>query len=293
MKKIIPFLISIILILNCNAHITSDPCNFKFALFSTAGVGWGAGDYIKITVDEIDYGLVYLPFGLGNDSAEVIVSLPSGEMQLVWIGNFAPIYYFEIYNPSDELIYTSPEFLPAGGLFFTYQNECPNCPPLTDFKGVYIQEENHVNLSWKAPETTALLGFDIFRNDVLIDHVAPTIIFYSDSTANLESGNYKYCVIPVYPFECDLDDKCFETPINVGIKNYEDHITIYPNPANNLINISGDMVLEVKIYNNIGQLIINKYNTNIIDASKLTNGIYIVSIETTTGNIQKKIIINH
>jgi hypothetical protein len=52
------------------------------------------------------------------------------------------------------------------------------------------------------------------------------------------------------------------------------------------------MVLEAKIYNNIGQLILNQYNTNIIDVSELTNGIYILSIETSTKTtIQKKIII--
>jgi hypothetical protein len=86
---------------------------------------------------------------------------------------------------------------------------------------------------------------------------------------------------------------CFETTIiHVGIKDYETHITIYPNPATNVIHISGDMVLEVKMYNNIGQLILNQYNTNTINVSELQNGFYILSVETTTKQItQKKLII--
>jgi hypothetical protein len=69
---------------------------------------------------------------------------------------------------------------------------------------------------------------------------------------------------------------------------------IYPNPATHSITISGDMVSEVRIYNNIGQLILNEHNTNEINVSKLTNGIYILSVKVTSGSIiQKKVIINH
>jgi hypothetical protein len=296
MKKIIPFLISIILILNCNAQIASDSCNFKFLLYNNAGYGWPPGTGIEITVDGEDSGFVTLPFGLGNDYAEEIVVLPSGEIQLIWHGVFMNgSYHFEVYNSSDELIYTCPDDLP-GELFFTYQNECLNdieCLPLTDFKGVYTPEEKQVKLSWEAPESTALIGFNIYRNDSLIVHVTPATIFYSDNTEELENGNYKYCVAPVYPFVCDLDEECVEVPINVGIKDYKDNIMIYPNPAINMIHIS-DMVLKAKIYNNTGQLILTQHNTNTINVSKLQNGIYILSIETLAGNItQKKIIINH
>jgi hypothetical protein len=305
MKKHLIFLFSLILILNyvtlsanpyiysenkTNAQIASDSCSFKFLLWDDSGIGWNPITGIAITVDGVDYGFVKLAWGTSYD--EVIVALPSGEVQMFWHGGFAPVFHFEVYNSSSELIYATPEFLP-GGLFFTYQNECPECFPITDFEGVYIQEEEQMNLSWKAPESMALTGFDIYRNDSLIAHVAPDTIFYSDNTTELESGNYKYCVIPVYPFECNLDEECFEIPIHVGIKNYEDHIMIYPNPATNLIHISGDMALEAKIYNNIGQLILTQHNTNVINVSELQNGIYILSIESSTKQvIQKKIIIS-
>jgi hypothetical protein len=291
MKKIIPFLISLILILNCNAHITSDLCNFKFILWDDYEVGWSSSTGIAITVDGVDYGFVNLPWG--TPYAEKIVALPSGEIQMVWHGGFSPLRnHFEIYNSSDELIYTSPEDI-IENPFFTYQNECPECLPITDFKGIYIAEIHKVNLSWIAPESTTLLGYDVYRNDSLLTHVAPDTISYSDNTAGLESGNYKYCVIPIYPFECDLDEKCFETPINVGIKDYKDNIIIYPNPANNVVNIIGVDIAKVNVFNGIGQLILNQYNTT-INVSELQNGIYILSIELSTKQIiQKKIIINH
>ena len=273
-----------------NAHL-EEGCNFTFLLEDPANWGWSSSNGIQITVDGVDYGIVTLPWG-GGGYAEEIRKLPSGEVQFKWLGIFDfGSHCFEIYNSLDSMIFKSDKYLPDE-LFKIYQNECIECLPLIDFEGAYISETNQVNLSWSAPESTDLMGFEVYRNDIFFDYVTPTITFYSDNTEALESGNYKYCVFPVYPVACDLDAECFETNINVGIINYKDHITIYPNPATNLITISSNKVSEVKIYNNIGQLILNEYNTNEINVSKLTNGIYLLSVEISAGNIiQKKIII--
>ena len=312
MKKIITFLLSVILTMNyvnlaANTYIYSENeqkpytttrsgdelCNFKFVLEESDGFGWFPSANIGITVDGVDYGLVRLAWG--SAYAEEIVPLPSGEVQLSWFGSFAISYHFEVYNSSDELIYTSSYPL-FGGLFLTYQNECIECLPITDFEGVYNVEEHQVSLSWKAPESENLTGFDIYRNDILIDSLLPpSTTSYSDNTANLEDGDYKYCVVPVYPSVCSLDEECFETYIsNVGITNYKDNILIYPNPARDIVNISGADIANIKFFNNMGRLILNEYNTNEINVSQLTNGIYILSIDVSTGQIiQKKIIINH
>jgi len=397
MKKHLIFLLSVILTLNylnlaANDYIYGEKeqkaytinseralCNFRFVLWDDLGYGWFPERGIGITVDGVDYGMIALPWG--TPSIEEIVPLPSGEVQLSWIGFFVLTYHFKVYNPSDELIYTSPEIL-YEGVFLTYQNECIECVPITDLKGVYIPEEDQVNLSWKAPESTDVIGFDIYRNGELLEHLPPTTTSYSDNTEALENGAYKYCVIPVYPFVCDLEDQCFEISIggclpltdfegvyiaeehqiklswkapesadltgfdiyrndvviehlppsttfytenteklesgdykycvlpvypfectfveecfeiyiNVGIVDYKDNIIIYPNPANNIINIVGTDIVNVKIFNNIGQLILTQHNTNTINVSTLTNGLYLLTIETLTGSIiQKKIIKN-
>jgi len=80
---------------------------------------------------------------------------------------------------------------------------------------------------------------------------------------------------------------------SVGVNTYNNQVDIYPNPATNFINITGDRVSTVKMYNNIGQLILTQHNTNTINVSALQNGIYLLTIESSTGNmIQKKIIKN-
>jgi len=273
-----------------NARIAGDLCNFKFLLWDDDGYGWFPIDGIKITVDDVDYGFVTLA---GTAYAEKIVALPSGKVQLIWQGYFELGYRFDVYNSSDELIYTSPEYLPIG-LFFTYQNAC-SCLPITNFAGEYIPNEKQVHLNWNAPETPALQGFDIYRNDILIEHVTSTTTFYSDSTTNLESGIYKYCVIPVYLVVCNLDTVYFETSINVGIKNYEDYITVYPNPAKDELRIeNGELRIEnVEIFDIYGRKILHSPLSILhsIDVSGLTNGIYFVKIATERGIITKKIVI--
>lgn len=70
-----------------------------------------------------------------------------------------------------------------------------------------------------------------------------------------------------------------------GIKdNVKRIVKIYPNPVNSNVNINYDGIKSVKIFNMIGQKIIDKsfINNNIhfVDISDLNSGIYLLKIET-------------
>jgi len=135
MKKFAIFLISAtLLVCSFNLNAQTDGCQFRFVLSDPSGIGWPDGRGITVTVDDIEYGFVGLPWGI--PSTEEILLLPSGLVNFSWTGGnlHYSSRYFEIYNSFDDLIYTSPDYLP-GELFFTYQNECPECIPLTDFEG--------------------------------------------------------------------------------------------------------------------------------------------------------------
>jgi len=127
MKKFAIFLISAtLLVCSFNLNAQTDGCQFRFVLGSPIGTGWVPESGITVTVDSVKYGFVTLPWG--TTSAEDTLLLPSGEVNFLWLGEsyFMPLRnYFEIYNSSNELIYTSPEEPGISELFFTYQNECP------------------------------------------------------------------------------------------------------------------------------------------------------------------------
>ena len=78
----------------------------------------------------------------------------------------------------------------------------------------------------------------------------------------------------------------------VGVENHEVNTTIYPNPANNVLNInSTSNINRVEVYNMMGQLV-GTYNANDvntqINTSRFANGVYTVKIETENGTSTQK-----
>ena len=68
----------------------------------------------------------------------------------------------------------------------------------------------------------------------------------------------------------------------VGIENLTDvHFSVYPNPAIDYLNISGQNIESVKVYNMIGRLVLLDTNTTSdlkLDVSSLKNGIYLTVV---------------
>ena len=78
----------------------------------------------------------------------------------------------------------------------------------------------------------------------------------------------------------------------VGVENHEMSTNIYPNPANNVLNINATSnINRVTVYNMMGQLI-GSYNANSvntqINTSSFANGVYTVKIETENGTTTSK-----
>lgn len=71
-------------------------------------------------------------------------------------------------------------------------------------------------------------------------------------------------------------------------------VSIYPNPATNLVNISTENAKTISIMNSIGQIV---YTSNVtsstlsIDVSQFATGVYFVEIKNETKKITKKLVI--
>ena len=65
----------------------------------------------------------------------------------------------------------------------------------------------------------------------------------------------------------------------------DNELTLYPNPANNLVRINGVEAAEVQVYNAIGQMVKTVRGTNEIDVVDLAEGVYLVRIMDAEGNI--------
>ncbi|MBX3044403.1 MAG: T9SS type A sorting domain-containing protein [Candidatus Kapabacteria bacterium] len=71
---------------------------------------------------------------------------------------------------------------------------------------------------------------------------------------------------------------CLKNTSNFKIRNYQDEISIFPNPADDLINIlNKDRIEKLQIYDIFGQKLIETNQTT-IDVSKLNRGLYFIKI---------------
>jgi hypothetical protein len=67
-----------------------------------------------------------------------------------------------------------------------------------------------------------------------------------------------------------------------------DEIIVYPNPTSDKININKNV--DINVFNYIGDMIISKQNTNVLDVSKISSGIYMLQITYNNKTINKRII---
>lgn len=70
-----------------------------------------------------------------------------------------------------------------------------------------------------------------------------------------------------------------------------DQTAIYPNPATNFFNVKAVDLKNIKIYSQDGKLLLKTEKSENININNLSNGIYIVRIETSKGQISKKLIV--
>jgi hypothetical protein len=87
---------------------------------------------------------------------------------------------------------------------------------------------------------------------------------------------------------------------DVGIEDFGMEVSVLPNPASDLLNITLSEPLEhstVTLYNMIGQAVFaqgyNHVNRIEIPVNQLTNGIYVLSMESGGRTLHQKIVIRH
>lgn len=74
----------------------------------------------------------------------------------------------------------------------------------------------------------------------------------------------------------------------------QEDISIYPNPTNNFVTLSGvEGSATIELYNVLGKIVLSQKITKDkteIDLSKETNGVYFIKIITENNSVTKKII---
>lgn len=98
---------------------------------------------------------------------------------------------------------------------------------------------------------------------------------------------------PTASFFGEYEDYCIYIGPQAGIEEHDIQLIIYPNPAHTEIQIqSSTFVQSIKIFSATGQLLYSNdhYDLNPINIVNLSNGIYVIQVETVDGIVTRRFI---
>ena len=169
------------------------------------------------------------------------------------------------------------------------------CEPVSDLSSE-MMNDNTILLTWSEPKSNLFVeGYNLFRNEQSINEHLIINTSYTDE--ELPVGNYEYYVVTYYSSGCISDSSNHvEETIELGIKEFYDEITVYPNPTIGELTINNEQLTinNITVFDVYGRMlkskIVNLKSKILIDISHLHAGIYFLKITTVSGITTQKII---
>lgn len=154
-----------------------------------------------------------------------------------------------------------------------YATDYPN-----DHYGVYVIDQND--------EPTLL--FEETLTSAITDFEQRTAAIPSSVTGNFRIA-FRHYDNPGNGYAIILDSiQIVET---VGIDNVENNtVNIYPTPANSILNITGNGIRNIQMFDASGRLMLESTTGGRYDIGNFANGVYIVRVTTDNGISTKKVV---
>ncbi|OIQ15362.1 MAG: hypothetical protein BM557_11645 [Flavobacterium sp. MedPE-SWcel] len=223
------------------------------------------------------------------------------------------------YDPNDKRVLQGEEItIEQAGEYLNYIIRFQNTGTASAIT-VRVEDDLHENLDWTTfrpinashdyrVEITGGSHLEFIFDDINLPH--------EDADAEGSNGYIAYKIKPVediavgdiingdaeiyfdYNLPIITNDAVTEVviPLNVDQHTINNQLAIYPNPANDYVNIKSgnDIQLEeITVYNLQGRKLLSlNQNLEYINISSLSNGIYLLDIKTDKGSTQYKLIKN-
>jgi len=176
---------------------------------------------------------------------------------------------------------------------YEYTNDFPYS--VENLNVEYYNNENQLVATWNAPSAGNPSGYNVYLDDVLVEENTTNLTFAFQSVEDY----YVVGVEAVYPNGMVSIRKNIGTygdgPTLTNETGFDENI--YPNPANEILNINIKNLETVSIYNTNGGLVemTNASNDSIIiNTNNYKSGLYIILAKTRDNKlISRKIIVKH
>lgn len=266
--------------------ITVDPTVTVYPDMSNYNTGSVySSDYYKLTADigfgrDVDNGGIqdflrgWAKFNTASVPEDAIVS------------NGVTINYY--------VYYASPDYSPANGHELVF-SQLTLDPVAADGSALY----NAIGQYGYGPFVTTAINSVGWKSHTLTSAAIQTDI--SNGLANnyfslgfMPQGDFfpeEYIAVDGWDFDKPYLTFSYTQPV-MGTESFDKLVSIYPNPIENILTVATDYQIEsIKIYSLVGQLIDATTNSNTIDVSSLTKGVYLTEIKLDNGQtINKKIV---
>ena len=164
-----------------------------------------------------------------------------------------------------------------------------NQPSPSEARIKISQTQSDASVSFfEAPVPLRLLGTMGEQMDIVLDNTSNQEVFISPVSFTVASV--------VFDPEADLISRNNTVQLSLDeLDPASQVLLIFPNPATTTITIlkpDGLDVSEIRIFNNLGQLVIQKSWSSVVDISKLSSGLFFVQLESNQGIINKSLLKN-
>ena len=133
-----------------------------------------------------------------------------------------------------------------------------------------IVTDNHVHLEWAAPASGNVTGYNVYRNEVLLNSQPVFSPVYDD--LYVPNGFQIYCVRAVYS-TVESEAVCTDLWVTYGVPENHHSVKVYPNPASGLIIIQSPCdFCDVTISNLLGREVY-RYEAQSKELRILTTGL--------------------
>ena len=167
-----------------------------------------------------------------------------------------------------------------------------------------------------AADSSALVGYNVYRTDetgtgpftIINTAPVPTTQYADTYPSTLETGTFHYFVTALFQNSqkpelgtiCEPHSDTIEVLFPaVGINDLTNSaISIYPNPANDIVNVTATANIQnIEVLNYIGQIVYTNKGVNAkqvqLNVSSYKAGVYFVKIATASGTRTTKITVTH
>ena len=227
-----------------------------------------------------------------------------GQLELVtltYVQNLSPddpvyVTAYALNQPVENLVYGTYKGSNDRMGWLREEEVVITCNPVRDLEAETVGDVPSVHLWWTEPEigsTGNLTGYKILKDSLLFAELPQAQqTEYIDLNVDFDE-THEYVVVAVYDDGCESESE----PLSVtvlwdGVQQHGKDARVYPNPAKDLIHVYGTGLLQVEVFNIMGQSMLSiTENLEAIDISHLQNGIYFVRLKTTAGEKTIKLVI--